>query len=373
VKDKTIDNLQAENNELRQGEATIEELEETLHSAQYALDKSTGDRFKLENNFKIQVDNDAIVINSLKNEGIDLKHSLADRNEEIARLRSTMSNLKYTVDLKRGDAHHLGEDNDHLKDVAARLDRDLKIESETNNELRSEFEIIDASNKHLDFDIKNSRNRIRTLEAENDESRGHQDSLNRDIDDLEPRIREVTAQISLLDSRCRAFGEDLADIEGWVGDLAGKYDAERDMYERIHADLMKENDRSLALQEDHKRLVDAIECARGDLDGLRREADDLNEKVRLVTSSNADLEYQLAELKRHIDVLSKQNQDLNIELEEILDWDRRVREEIERRSTIVEKQRKNDEDLKRSMSDVTRTMAIKFVTKSPTRDSPTRG
>jgi chromosome segregation ATPase len=91
------------------------------------------------------------------------------------------------------------------------------------------------------------------------------------------------------------------------------------MYERIHADLMKENDRGIALQEDHKRLVDAIENARADLDALRREADDLNEKVRLVTSSNADLEYQLAELKRHIDVLSKQNQDLNIELEEILD------------------------------------------------------
>jgi chromosome segregation ATPase len=322
----------------------------------------------LENNFKIQVDNDAITINSLKNEGIDLKHCLADRNEEIARLRSTMSNLKYTVDLKRGDAHHLGEDNDHLKDVASRLDRDLKIEAEVNNGLRNEFETVDAANKDLDHDIKNHRIRIRALEGENDESRGHQDNLNRDIDDVEPRIREVTAQINLLDKRCRGFGEDLAHVEGWVGDLAGKYDAERDMYERIHADLMKENDRGIALQEDHKRLVDAIENARADLDALRREADDLNEKVRLVTSSNADLEYQLAELKRHIDVLSKQNQDLNVELEEILDWDRRVREEIERRSTIVEKQRKNDEDLKRSMTDVTRSMATKFLTRSPTRD-----
>lgn len=214
VKDNTIDNLQAENNELRQGEATIEGLEETLHSAQYALDKSTGDRLKLENNFKIQVDNDAITINSLKNEGIDLKHCLADRNEEIARLRSTMSNLKYTVDLKRGDAHHLGEDNDHLTDVASRLDRDLKIEVEANNGLRKEFETVDAANKHLDHDIMNHRDRIRALEGENDQSRGHQDNLNRDIDDVEPRIREATAQISLLDSRCRGFREDLAHVEG---------------------------------------------------------------------------------------------------------------------------------------------------------------
>ena len=91
------------------------------------------------------------------------------------------------------------------------------------------------------------------------------------------------------------------------------------MYERIHDDLMKENDRANALQDDHKRLVEAIENARRDLDELRREADDLNEKVRLVTSSNADLEYQLAELKRHIDVLTKQNQDLNVELGDILD------------------------------------------------------
>lgn len=97
-------------------------MEETLHSAQYALDKATGGRLKLENDFKIQVDNDAITVNRLKNEGIDLKHDLADRNEEISRLRSTLSNLKYTLDLKRGDSHHLQdefrlnkEDHDELR------------------------------------------------------------------------------------------------------------------------------------------------------------------------------------------------------------------------------------------------------------------
>ena len=338
-------------------------MEETFHSAQYALDKATGDRLKLENNFKIQVDNDAIAINRLKNEGIDLKHTLADRNEEIARLRSTLSNLKYTVDLKIGDASLLKEDNDHLRDVAARLDRELKVEVDVNNGLKKELEEVDARNRALDEELAAHRDKIRALELDNDNSRAHQDALNRDIDDIEPRIRDAAAQIHVLDGRARGFRSDLDHIEAAIGDITGKLDAERELYERIHADLVKETDRNNALQEDHRRLVEAIENARRDLDALRREVEDLNEKVRCVTSSNADLEYQLAELRRHIDVLTKQNHELNGELNDILDLDRRVREELERRAALIEKQKNNEEDLRASLMDVekTRHSSIKRV------------
>ena len=340
---------------MKHEEATIEGMEETLHSAQYALDKATGDRLKLENNFKIQVDNDAITINRLKNEGIDLKHTLADRNEEIARLRSTLSNLKYTVDLKRGDANHLKDDNDHLRDVAGRLDSDLKIEVDVNNGLKKELDTIDGRNKGLDGDILAHRDRIRALENDNDHSRVQQDGFNRDIDDIEPRIRDATAQIHVLEGRAKGLRADLSHLEGAIGDLNGKNDAERELYENVHADLNKENDRNNHLQEDHRRLVESIENARRDLDGLRREVEDLNEKVRCVTSSNADLEYQLAELKRHIDVLSRQNHDLNVELNDILDQDRKVMEELDRRQAIMNKQRQNEENLKKSLMDLDKT------------------
>ena len=350
-----IDDLQGENSKLKQEEATIEGMEETLHSAQYALDKATGDRLKLENNFKIQVDNDAITINRLKNEGIDLKHTLADRNEEIARLRSTLSNLKYTVDLKRGDANHLKDDNDHLRDVASRLDADLKIEVDVNNGLKKELEDFDGRNRHLDDDIHAHRDRIRALESDNDHSRIQQDNLNRDIDDIEPRIRDATAQIHVLEGRSRGLRTDLDHLEASIGDLSGKYDAERELYNKIHADLARENDRNNQLQEDHRRLVEAIENARRDLDALRRDVEELNDKVRVTTASNADLEYQLAELKRHIEVLSRQNQDLNVELDDILDQDRKVREELDRRQAIMNKQKQNEENLKKSLRDLEQT------------------
>jgi chromosome segregation ATPase len=347
--------LQDENNKLKHEEATIEGMEETLHSAQYALDKATGDRLKLENNFKIQVDNDAITINRLKNEGIDLKHTLADRNEEIARLRSTLSNLKYTVDLKRGDANHLKDDNDHLRDVASRLDSDLKIEVDVNNGLKKELEDFDGRNRHLDDDIHAHRDRIRALESDNDHSRIQQDNLNRDIDDIEPRIRDATAQIHVLEGRSRGLRTDLDHLEASIGDLSGKHDAERELYDKIHADLNRENDRNNQLQEDHRRLVEAIENARRDLDALRRDVEELNEKVRVTTASNADLEYQLAELKRHIEVLSRQNHDLNVELDDILDQDRKVREELDRRQAIMNKQKQNEENLKKSLMDLEKT------------------
>lgn len=340
---------------MKQGKAQIEGLEETFRSAQYALDKSTGERLKLENNFKIQVDNDAIAINRLKNEGIDLKHTLADRNEEIARLRSTLSNLKYTVDLKLGDSSLLKEDNDHLRDVASRLDRDTKVEIDVNNGHKNELEGINGRNRQLDTDIGCHGDKIRGLESDNDHSRAHQDNLNRDIDDIEPRIRDAAAQIHVLEGRARGFRADHDHIEAAIGDLTGKNDAEKELFDKIHADLLKENDRNNALQEDHRRLVEAIENARRDLDNLRREVEELNEKVRCVTSSNADLEYQLAELKRHIEVLTKQNHQLNAELHEILDLDKKVREELERRAVLIEKQKLNEENLKKSLMDVENT------------------
>ena len=346
------------------GDGNVDGLEETLHSAQYALDKATGDRLKLENDFKIQVDNDAITVNRLKNEGIDLKHCLADRNEEIARLRSTLSNLKYTIDLKRGDLNHLTdefrinkEDNDYLGGGADKMDRDLKIEIDVNTNLKKELDDIHNKLRANDEDNFNHCNRIKSLESDNHMSRNHQDNLNRDIDDCEHRLRDISAKINVLEGKERGLRVDLDHIKNTIGDLAGKNDAEINLYETIREDLEEERNKFNHLQDDHERLSKAIEDGRMDLDSLRRELEDLNEKIQYVTSNNADLEYQLVELKRHIDVLTKQNTSLNHELQDILDLDRKVREELERRSSIADKQRINEENLQKSLSELNRTRA----------------
>ena len=354
-----IDDLQAENRDLKRGDFSVDGLEETLHSAQYALDKATGDRLKLENDFKIQVDNDAIVVNRLKNEGIDLKHTLADRNEEIARLRSTLSNLKYTIDLKRGDLNHLKdefrinkEDNEHLGGTAEKLDRDLKIEIDVNSKLKHELDDIHGKLRVNDDDYHDNSKTIKALEGDNKLSRVHQDNLNRDIDEIEHRLRDLHAKINVLEGKERGIRVDLDHIENSIGDLSGKYDSEINLFENIRDDLAQERDRHGHMQEDHHRLTKAIEEGRMDLDGLRRELEDLNEKIKYVTNNNADFEYQLSELKRHIEVLTKQNTSLNVELQSILDLDRKVREELDRRAAIAEKQRMNEENLQKSLNEL---------------------
>lgn len=369
TKDAYIDDLKHENNDLKHGANSVERMEETLHNAQYALDKSTGDRLKLENEFKIQVDNDAIIVNRCKNEGIDLKHSLADRNEEIARLRSTLSNLKYTVDLKRGDFNHLQdefkinkEDNDHLKGIASNLDRDIKVEIDVNNNLKSDLRAAeDAIRKNSD-DHAIHVNRIKDLEAQNAASRAHQNDLNRDIDNTEHKIRDVTAQINVLEGQRRGLQIDLDHLNATIADLKAKLDAETALTDKITADLGREIARGKDLQAAHAKLTATIADRRAELDALKREFADLNEKIKAVTASNADMEYQLNELKRHIEVLTKQNADLNIELEQILDRDRKVREELDRRQALADKQRVKDEEMKKSLSSLALTK-----TRSPTR------
>lgn len=368
TKSNIIEDLKIENHALRHDDANIEVLEETLHSVQYALDKATGSRLKLENDFKIQVDNDAITVNRLKNEGIDLKHTLADRNEEIARLRSTLSNLKYTVDLKSGDLAHLKEefrinkeDNDHLKAVANGLDMDIKTEIDVNNDLKDKLD-------DLRDRIDRGEIRQRELDNLNSTSRKNQDRLSRDIDDIEHRIRDITAQISVLDNKARGFRIDLDHLEGKCGDLAGKLDAEIDLSNKVRPDLDAEIRRGKDLEAAHAKLITNIEDGRRELQSLRRELDDLNIQVRDLTGSNADLEYQINELKRHIDVLSKQNEDLNIELKEILIKDQQVQDELNRRKTIIDKQRLNEDSLLKSLA----TLQMNKSKAARTSQSPNR-
>lgn len=347
-----IDDLKHENHELKHENETIEGMEETLHSAQYALDKATGDRLKLENDFKIQVDNDAITVNRLKNEGIDLKHTLADRNEEIARLRSTLSNLKYTLDLKRGDSNHLGDefgmhkdDHDHLKEIANRLDKDVKVEVEINDGLKKELDDLHGRIRHHDDDHNNHHNKIRQLEDDNIHSREHQNSLERSIDDVERKIRDISAQLNVLEGKARNFKIDLDHLENTVGDLTGKNDAEHDLYNNIHGDLQSENDKGRALNDDHHKLVESIERARTELDEISRS----------MHCCNTDLEYQINELNRHIEVLTKQNHQLNEEIHDILALDKKVKEELDRRAALMEKQRQLEDELKKSLNDVNKT------------------
>lgn len=350
VKDTMIDDLRAENDDLRYHDNNLEVMEDTLHSVQYALDKATGGRLKLENDFKIQVDNDAITINRLKNEGIDLKHALADRNEEIARLRSTLSNLKYTVDLKAGDLAHLNEefrinkeDNDHLKATANGLDADVRAEIDSNNALRRELD--DLHNR-----IDSAEVHQKELEIANAGSRANQDRLNRDIDDCEHRIRDVTAQISVLEGKARGLRIDLDHLEATCGDLRGKLDAEIDLSNRLRPDLEREIQRGRDLEAAHARLVDTIEDRRAELSILRKQLDELNIQVRDISATNADLEYQINELKRHIEVLTRQNADLNVEIDQILHKNEEMLNALNRMKSIAEKQKANEQNLLKSLA-----------------------
>lgn len=341
-----------ENHDLKHDQAVIDDLVDKLNNAQYALDKTTGDRLKAENDFKIQVDNDAITVNRLKNEGIDLKHILADRNAEI-------SNLRYILDMNRGKLKKLTDefrinkdDNEYLKTVANDLDREVKIEVDVNNGLKRELDAINPRIKKLDSDIHNHNHRIDELENMNRVSCQNQDALNRDIDETVRRIRDASAQINVLEGKAKGLRIDNDHLEATIDDLRAKLNAETDLFNKLHADLGIELKRGDDLRNAHKRLVDSIEARRMEIDDLSREADELNDRIKDLTIINNDLDYQIAELTRHIDVLSKQNADLNNELTDIIMRDRMVREELIRRDGILDKQRANEENLKKSLSEV---------------------
>ena len=151
-------------------------------------------------------------------------------------------------------------------------------------------------------------------------------------------IRNLTASHSKLDAT--------------LNDLNGKLTDSKLLFDRIHADLENERQRGDNLKNTHQSLVSNIETRRCEFDELSREANDLDGGIVSITELNNDLEFQSNEMSRHVNVLSKQNIDLNEELTQILMRDQQVQEELNRRRAIADKQRANDENLKKSLADM---------------------
>ena len=122
---------------------------------------------KVENDYKIQVDNDAISINKLKNEGIDLKHSLADRNAEISSLRYMLDNLDSKLKNLTADFRIWKEDNDYMKSVQDKFGRDVNVEIDINNALKRDLDEANPQINKVDSSVKNHHRKIDELENHN--------------------------------------------------------------------------------------------------------------------------------------------------------------------------------------------------------------
>ena len=309
---------------------------------------------KLENDYKIQVDNDAITINQFKNEGIDLKHTLADRNAEI-------SNLRYILDVSKGKLKAFSsdfkihkDDNDYMKIISDKLSSDISVEVDINNGLKRDLDGIIPRIKTLEGDINNHTHKIHELEGENISSRQCQDRLDCDISDTVRKIRDLDAQIKVHDGILKELSIDNNHLESIIHEVSSKLNAETELFTRVHADLDVEARKGDELKRRHKELVDTIEKRRCEYEELYREARDLDEGINDLTSLNNDLEFQAAEISRHVSILSKQNTNLNNELTDILMRDQQVKEELNRRDGLWEKQRINEENLRQSLTDVSR-------------------
>ena len=261
------------------------------------------------------------------------------------------------------------DDNSRLIQIAEGLDKDVKYEVDVNNAVKRELDDLNPRISRLSDDIHQHHHYIDELECKVIDSRKQCYILNADIDSVELKSCDATARISVLDGRVRDLRPESADLDWALTDLKNKHDAELTLYEQIHNSIDKEIHRGDDLRVHYKRTKDEIEAKRVDADTLGREANDLNDMIKQVTAVNADLEYQIGELGRHIDVLGGQNTNLNIELDSILDKDRIVREELDRRSKIANRKRLNEESLRKSLQTLSVT---KLRSNSNSKGSPSR-
>jgi len=354
-KDLLISQIKAEIFELKQNERDYLDLAAQLRNIEHRYNLLQDEKLRAEADFKSRNDINFKTIANLKTDIDTLKSNIAENNIEYQELKA---------------------ENQAVKDIAEQ--RDISIRK-IKNEIADALEQNDSLNqqrRNLETELSNLREEKRRIIAKIDNASGNLDELNFKNSELEKVIKELEyeqatlerqnvqlqASIDNLTSELHTREDNLETVEKQVADTqktiaaldADIQDLERHN-ERTRAEAVQQQ-RS-AQQEVNKNLD--LTAKANSLEGnlrskdieaaeLRREVEKLKADRSNLLDSKYQLEQELDTVRRDIDGISVQNNELVDELERFSLEDERARNILDRRDRVSDLKLKSQSQLKQS-------------------------
>jgi len=354
-KDLLISQIKAEIFELKQNERDYLDLAAQLRNIEHRYNLLQDEKLRAEADFKSRNDINFKTIANLKTDIDTLKSNIAENNIEYQELKA---------------------ENQAVKDIAEQ--RDISIRN-IKNEIADALEQNDSLNqqrRNLETELSNLREEKRRIITKIDNASGNLDELNFKNSELDKVIKELEyeqatlerqnvqlqASIDNLTSELRTREDNLETVEKQVADTqktiaaldADIQDLERHN-ERTRAEAVQQQ-RS-AQQEVNKNLdltakSNSLEANLRSKDieaaELRREVEKLKADRSNLLDSKYQLEQELDTVRRDIDGISVQNNELVDELERFSLEDERARNILDRRDRVSDLKLKSQSQLKQS-------------------------
>jgi len=350
-----ISQIKAEIFELKQNERDYLDLAAQLRNIEHRYNLLQDEKLRAEADFKSRNDINFKTIANLKTDIDTLKSNIAENNIEYQELKA---------------------ENQAVKDIAEQ--RDISIRK-IKNEIADALEQNDSLNqqrRNLETELSNLREEKRRIITKIDNASGNLDELNFKNSELDKVIKELEyeqatlerqnvqlqASIDNLTSELRTREDNLETVEKQVADTqktiaaldADIQDLERHN-ERTRAEAVQQQ-RS-AQQEVNKNLdltakSNSLEANLRSKDieaaELRREVEKLKADRSNLLDSKYQLEQELDTVRRDIDGISVQNNELVDELERFSLEDERARNILDRRDRVSDLKLKSQSQLKQS-------------------------
>lgn len=234
-------------------------------------------------------------------------------------------------------------DNNRLRDKIKDVERCIVKECDDGRNLRVDLARTNDDIDRATSDIIVTDNLIGQRLADIDDLNKR---INRRIVDIEDRKKDIR----IVEGEIDRLNDNIAKAKIDQDKLKCKNDDEISRNHRLH----KDNDAELAKGSDLVANIRDLEVQCRNRDGqiraVRDDIDQLKHALHASDECNANLEEELDALNRHSDLLHKQNNTLNAELEEAIANDEFVMRELDRRGKLSMIQRDNDEHLRSSLN-----------------------
>jgi chromosome segregation ATPase len=335
------------------------------------LEQQEKDYDLLNQEFK-QLENDYTLLNEAK---LRLEYELKQRNEtynkRICDLKGEKENLQNGLNDKMCVNKKLFEEKQCLENQLNRKNAEI---DDLNNQLNSANNRLNSTQNDND-DLQNN---LRNLNDIKDKQRDKIAELVDDNKKLAKLCQEQDHSLYLADQEKQKLGKKISDDNANISNLNSKLRAHGNNLNNLQKQLDNSNVLNLQLQKNAKNLDDTLTTLKLDNENLKNEfckerafredEDKKNEKLRCILSdrqnklrclnndylcmkdahekmTNERNMYQMEndKLKEHINILTKQNQDLNNEIDNVLREDEHMKDVLNRNERMSAMLKNNEE------------------------------
>ncbi|EAR96064.2 hypothetical protein TTHERM_00128280 (macronuclear) [Tetrahymena thermophila SB210] len=357
-KDIIISQLKSEIWELKQQEREYSEI--IAHNknleGQYQLLKD--EKFRIENELKQKNHEQIKQLANYRQRVDQLEQALTERKIEIQELRAENIAQREHCDHKQLEISRLKTEQIHLEDTITRLQNEnISIKNELDDlrdykrKVNSDMELLINTNDNLQSKTLDQDKIIRSLDYEKIQQQRYVDSLKSQITQLENELINKSDNIKDVQNQVIDYKQQLVSLERALEDvekLREKYKQESLHHQTC---LKEEISKNFDLNQQILNLDSNLRSKVNFIDELKRQLDEVKRDVTETLEQNDFISNELERYKRNFDIASAQNAELLRQLEQFNEQDEEIRHILDRKGQVREIKTRVDNYLRQSQND----------------------